>query len=175
MKTILLNSIGICTSSIQCTHGFWWGPLKVNHNHNLIINCKFMQNTTWTCNKFVVIIAICYLSRELIMCNRQINASHSLGITPKDRKRRYIRFLEERTSNTTSGTLDSEKNSKHLLKEEIPEVTWWTIAKNFNDLLKEEMLGVTTIESICLILNHVLYHRCGKWILSNLYGHTRLY
>ena len=37
------------------------------------------------------------------MRNRQRNASDSLGITPKDRKKRYISFLGGRTSDIANG------------------------------------------------------------------------
>lgn len=95
MKAILLKTIGIHTSSVQLPYGSWREPLKVSLNYHLIINCKFLQYNVYlqqTC------------SHHCKFCLVKYNASSSLGMTPKDRKMRYMNFPQVCTLKTMNGT-----------------------------------------------------------------------
>ena len=75
------------------------------------------------------------------MCNRQMQSSRYLSITPNDGRMRDIRGLEGHTSND-GGTQDSDTNSKQPEKE-VLETIYWTLARNSGDSLKDELIGIT--------------------------------
>ena len=80
------------------------------------------------------------------------NATNLLGKTSKDRRKRYMRFLRGRTSDTANGIIyygqhkydqNPRNNSTHLLKEKIlgkPD----ELVKNFTSSLEEKKKRATT-------------------------------
>ena len=78
--------------SMQLTHSSEREPLRVNRNYHRIFNCKFLQDTMWIGNKFVVIITNCYLFTVSLCILGKCNAINSLSKNATETKMRYMIF-----------------------------------------------------------------------------------